>query len=665
MAKKKIEQDVVEHEDYMPEPSEVVYEDAEAAYQEALSEIDVTTQEVTPERLSWRIEISPLYPSKEEEERIKHLHRFYSVETQWDKVSEEYKLKKIDLDNYAIVDVLRELGFCRYDQPNGSFEYVKIKDNIITLIRDQQMIVDAFEDYVRKLPTYLHETDGDSVEYKTDKENRIYYKKPAHIKITSEMLLQKVYKNIMYYFSSTLPRLRPKEPIRLLQDTKDSKYLFYNNCVVRVSKNGIETYDYDQLDMMLECAMEDNGQYIWSNNILDRDFPSCYINSEGKSDLPGHSEFEIFIDCICGLSNGVYSREIYAFRKGVNPQKSTETDIVHYSDTVSNKDTGEMLIAYKRKWSIQNIFGYLMHNNYECNLKSIMFIDMNKDNMGKPAGGTGKGIIGKALSHMMNRTENDSKYIAPPGKNFDPEDERRYSEGDITTQLIHIEDIKSNFQFEAFFNDVTDGAVFRKMYQDKTKHRVKIMLSSNQAIDLSAPSCKRRMVVFELDNFFNENKTPQDVFGRRFFESQWDELDWYRFDIFMVNCCYKYMQDKDAVGADGKVIGIRQPPLLNYQNTLLHSKLNEDFIVWFADKISEALQYQREMMYSKKGLYEEFTNKYTEYSDERRYKRAFAGWCKFYLQTMQIPSGEKRSTEDLLILYPQPGDTKISYIFRQ
>lgn len=665
MAKKKIEQDVVEYEDYIPEPSEVVYDDAEAAHQEALSEIDVTTQDVASERLSWRIEISPLYPSKEEEERIKHLHRFYSVEIQWDKVSEEYKLKKIDLDNYAIVDVLRELGFCRYDQPNGSFEYVKIKDNIITLIRDQQMIVDAFEDYVRKLPTYLHETDGDSVEYKTDKENRIYYKKPAHIKITSEMLLQKVYKNIMYYFSSTLPRLRPKEPIRLLQDTKDSKYLFYNNCVVRVSKNGIETYDYDQLDMMLECAMEDNGQYIWSNNILDRNFPSSYINSEGKSDLPGHSEFEIFIDCICGLSNGVYSREIYAFHKGVNPQKSTETDIVHYSDTVSNKDTGEMLIAYKRKWSIQNIFGYLMHNNYECNLKSIMFIDMNKDNMGKPAGGTGKGIIGKALSHMMNRTENDSKYIAPPGKNFDPEDERRYSEGDITTQLIHIEDIKSNFQFEAFFNDVTDGAVFRKMYQDKTKHRVKIMLSSNQAIDLSAPSCKRRMVVFELDNFFNENKTPQDVFGRRFFESQWDELDWYRFDIFMVNCCYKYMQDKDAVGADGKVIGIRQPPLLNYQNTLLHSKLNEDFIVWFADKISEALQYQREMMYSKKGLYEEFTNKYTEYSDERRYKRAFAGWCKFYLQTMQIPSGEKRSTEDLLILYPQPGDTKISYIFRQ
>lgn len=648
MAKKKIEQEVVEHEDYMPEPSEVVFDDAEAAHEEALSEMDVTTQDVASERLTWRIEISPLYPSKEEEERIKHLHRFYSVETQWDKVTGEYKLKKIDLDNYAIVDVLRELGFCRYDQPNGSFEYVKIKDNIITLIRDQQMIVDAFEDYVRKLPTYLHETDVYSVEYKTDKENRIYYKKPAHIKITSEMLLQKVYKNIMYYFSSTLPRLRPTEPIKLLQDTKDSKYLFYNNCVVRVSKDGIETYDYDQLDMMLACAIEDNGKYIWSNNILDRDFPRTYINDKGENNLKGQSDFEIFVDCICGLGLGFIEIDGHRSTRYVTPT-----------------DGMQVRIPFMRKQSIQNIFGYLMHNNYECNLRSIMFIDMNKDNIGKPAGGTGKGIIGKALSHMMNRTENDSKYIAPPGKNFDPEDERRYSEGDITTQLIHIEDIKSNFQFEAFFNDVTDGAVFRKMYQDKTKHRVKIMLSSNQAIDLSAPSCKRRMVVFELDNFFNENKTPQDIFGKRFFESQWDAIDWYRFDIFMVSCCYQYMKDKDTVGADGKVIGIRQPPLLNYQNTLLHSKLNEDFIVWFADKISDALKYKTEKFYSKKGLYEEFTNKYTEYSDERRYKRAFAGWCKFYLQTMQIPSGEKRSTEDLLILYPQPGDTKISYIFRQ
>lgn len=658
--KKKIEKEVIEHEDYMPEPSEVVYEDAEAAYQEALQEMEVEEAAETEETdaveietntddnkdvFGWETRVVPLYESEDEEKRIKRLHRFYSVELKVDKDTDEVMLKKIDLDNYAIVDVLRELGFCRYDQPNGSFEYVHIKDNIITLIRDQQMIVDAFEDYVCKLPTLKYSTHGYHLK-SADRENHIKYMQKNHIYITSEMLLQKVYKNIMYYFSSTLPRLRPDKPIRLLQDTKDSKYLFYNNCVVRISKDGIETYQYDQLDMMLEVNMEDNGKYIWSSNILDRDFPASYINENGESLLKGNSDFEIFLDCICGLGQGFM--EVGDHR------------ITRYTPPT---DEAMLRVSVSRKQALQNIFGYLMHNNYECNLKSIMFIDMNKENAGKPAGGTGKGIIGKALSHMMNRTESDSKYIAPPGKNFDPEDERRYSEGDITTQLIHIEDIKKNFQFEAFFNDVTDGAVFRKMYQDKTKHRVKIMLSSNQAIDLSAPSCKRRMVVFELDNFFNENKTPQDMFGKRFFESQWDKLDWYRFDILMVGCCYRYMKDKDSIGADGRVIGIRQPPLLNYQNTLLRSKLSEDFITWFSMKIEEGLTYKVEKEYSKNALFEEFTKKYTEFANEQKYKRAFTGWCKFYLQTMEIPSGEKRSTEDVLILFPNP-DPKISYIYQ-
>lgn len=645
MAKKrKTEQEVEVHDQYMPEPSEVVYEDAEAAYQEALSEMEV--EEANKDVFGWETRLVPLYESEDEEKRIKRLHRFYSVELKVDKDTDEIMLKKIDLDNYAIVDVLRELGFCRYDQPNGSFEYVHIKDNIITLIRDQQMIVDAFEDYVCKLPTLKYPTGGHYLK-SVDREKHIKYIQKSHIDITSEMLLQKVYKNIMYYFSSTLPRLRPDKPIRLLEDTKESKYLFYNNCVVRVSKEGIETYKYDQLDMMLEIHIEDNGKYIWSNNILDRDFPTSFIQEDGISTMQGTSDFEIFVDCICGLSDGL-TEDKYGIRKS-------------WQKTFIN--SGEYIIASQRKQSIQNIFGYLMHNNYECNLKSIMFIDMNKENQGKPAGGTGKGIIGKALARMMNRTDDDSKYIAPPGKNFDPEDERRYSDGDITTQLIHVEDIKKNFQFEAFFNDVTDGAVFRKMYQDKTKHRVKIMLSSNQAIDLSAPSCKRRMVVFELDNFFSERKTPQDIFGKRFFESQWDRLDWYRFDIFMVSCCLKYMKDKDAVGADGRVIGIRQPPLLNYQNSLLSSKLNSDFIAWFETKIEDGLAYKIEKVYSKNALFEEFTKKYTEFANEQKYKRAFTGWCKFYLQTMEIPSAEKRSTEDVLILFPNP-DPKISYIYR-
>lgn len=653
--------------------------DADDLYEEAMAEIEIESipeddleddPDDTPTAKAYEVQYIPLYKGgSAEESKVKHLHRFYTVELMDDKYSGHKKLKKIELDNFAIINVLRDLGFYRYDQPNGSFEYVKIENNIITLLRDPQVIIDAFEDYVREIPTLYYRT-GDAPEVvKKDDDKCIKYLKEAHVEITGEMLLQRIYKNIMYYFSSTLPRLRPTEPIKLLEDTKNSKYLFYNNGIVRISKDGIQFAKYSEIneynrgeremlitdvtDIMSAIRDENNGKYIWQSNILNRDFPSKYIDKDGKKLHQYDSDFEIFIDCICGLSNGLIEHN----HKGkLFHQSNWRTDL-----NSQMQDGG--VIPLKRKAALINIFGYLMHNNYECNMKSVMFIDMNKENIGKPAGGTGKGIIGKALSQMLNRSENDSKYIAVAGKNFDPEDERRYSEGDITTQLIHIEDIKSSFRFEGFFNDVTDGAVFRKMYQDKTRHRVKLMLSSNQPIDISAPSCKRRMVVFELDNFFNENKTPQDIFGKRFFESQWDATDWGMFDVFMIRCCYEYMLEKDKVGADGKVIGLRQPPLLNYTNTLLYSKLNEDFIVWFADKISEAKKFMIEKSFSKKGLYTEFADKYTEFQDERRYKRAFASWCKFYLQTMQIPSAEKRSTEDMLILYPRE-DPKITYIYK-
>lgn len=621
--------------DYIPEPSEV-------------EKID--TQEVVEQQTE--IRYIPLYPGGEEEKRkVEHLHRFYTVEQKITK-SGNYIGYSIELDNYIIIDVLKELGFYRYDQPNGTFEYVKIKNNIITLLHDSQVIIDAFEDYVKKLPIRYYKISEPPITVREDKENKVKYLKEAHIEITSELLLKRIYKNIMYYFSSTLPRLRPTEPIRLLQDTKDSKYIFYNNCVLRISKTGIMPIAYEELDMLNDAYGEDNGTYIWSNNILDRDFPEYMIGLDGKKKHECDSDFEIFVDFICGLADDLTEGKIgpYTFHR------SNWVETTNISPEVKR-------VALQRKQALFSIFGYLMHNNYECNMKSVMFIDMNKDNVGKPAGGTGKGIIGKALSHMLNRSEEDSKYIAVAGKNFDPEDERRYSEGDITTQLIHIEDIKKNFNFEAFFNDVTDGAVFRKMYQDKTKHKVKLMLSSNQPIDLSAPSCKRRMVVFELDNFFSETKTPQDVFGKRFFESQWTKTDWAMFDVFMIRCCLDYMQHKDEIGADGKVIGLRQPPLLNYANTLLASKLTEDFIAWFESRISEATKYMTEHVYSKNGLYAEFTKKYTEYSDERRYKRAFTGWCKFYLETMHIPSAERRSTEDVLILYPN-NDPKNKFIYK-
>lgn len=136
--------------------------------------IDVEAQQNSTAK-AYEVKYISLYLNKEEEDRVKHLHRFYTVELVSDKITGKKKIKKIELDNFAIINVLRDLGFYRYDQPNGTFEYVKIENNIITLLRDPQVIIDAFEDYVREIPTLYYRTDDATEVVEKDEEKCIKY----------------------------------------------------------------------------------------------------------------------------------------------------------------------------------------------------------------------------------------------------------------------------------------------------------------------------------------------------------------------------------------------------------------------------------------------------------------------------------------------------------
>ena len=538
------------------------------------------------------------------EAEIDYKHRFYDVS------SDRSGNLKIEIDVVGVLDILHDLGYCRYDNPDGTIEYVRIQDCKIMRVLSTAKIIDDFEDYVvslpdRKVHRILHyDREGDPI-WSDDI-------------ITGDKLRRKLFKNIGYYFSA-LQRLRPDIPITTMHDTPNNKYLFFNNGFVRIGLKDYKFYPYSALSDLSAETGEENGQYVWEHDIINRDFN---INTT-------EGDFAKFCKYICGITEHNNSKE-----------------------------------SIDRFLSLRSILGYLLHDNYECNLKTILFIDVNKNNPQKPMGGTGKGILGKALRAIINRDINvDKKYIAVGGKGFDPKFDRRYSEGDITTKLIHIEDIANNFDFNNFFNDVTDGALFRKAGENESHHMCKTMLSSNVPIDTSSTSNKRRLVIFELDNYFTATRTPQDVFGKRFFESKWTVVDWSQFDNFMVNCCCCYMWNKDEVEADGKTIrGIIEPPLINYKQQLLQSKLTKEFIDWFEEQISEAVLNMRTTEFIKTDLFDAFVKKYPEYYSREKYARAFSRWCRFYLETMEIPSGEKRSTKDLFILYPPLGDSKIDYI---
>ena len=78
--------------------------------------------------------------------------------------------------------------------------------------------------------------------------------------------------------------------IYFIEDTKDTAYLYYKNCAVRVGKGEITPIDY--LDL---------GGYVWKDHVIDRNFKIC----DGSD-----SVYRKFIANICaGHESRVHSME--------------------------------------------------------------------------------------------------------------------------------------------------------------------------------------------------------------------------------------------------------------------------------------------------------------------------------------------------------------------
>lgn len=500
---------------------------------------------------------------------------------------------QIRFNKLRIVNLLREMGFYRYDIPEShTSEMVRIVENKIRIV-SLTTIRDAFEDYLMGLQpierTFYTKGKSDS----EDEPSKVT------VQITSTILIGKMYDNLQNLFSADLmERLRPiNYSITIEEDNYNTKYVFFNNTAVEVTAEGIKLVPYSSLK-----------NYIWENAIINRDFEEDCSTGD----------FEQFICDICKY----------------------------------NEKTKE---GQARKKSLMSLLGYLMHNNYETNLKAIMFTDVNEEGGGVANGGTGKGILGKALAQMLNRQRGDCRYLVVAGKGFEFKD-TRYAGGDLTTQLIHIEDLDKRFSFTDLFCDVTDGCTFRKLHHNPQIHFSKIMLSVNHTINFQGTSERRRLVIFELYNYYSEKFTPVDKFGKRFFESQWTQKDWSQFYNFMLRCVAVYMQ-----------YGIIEPDMVNYEQRLIEEQLPEDFVYFFEQEIKESVAHQTRTEYVKKNLYDRFIFKYPQYT---KYNQSgFTKWCTLYLQLRHIRSGSHRKKQnndytDIFVLYPDIHENLFKYIVK-
>jgi len=269
-------------------------------------------------------------------------------------------------------------------------------------------------------------------------------------------------------------------PLSQVRDKKQVAKLFYLNFVVEININ-----DKPKLIPYRFEGVIDG--FVWESSIIKRNIT---INEE-------ESVFEKFI-------------------------KKVTNDDEHFKTVVA-------------------AIGYLLHKHKDPSLTRVIIIsDENTEIENKANGGTGKGLIMRAIEQFVNISSQN-------GKNTDFSHNRFVLQNvTLNTDLIYLDDVKRDFEFEQLFtiitNDMTIEQKNRASFIIPFEFSPKIVITTNYRIAGDSSSHNRRKYTIFLNNYFSDIYTPYSEFKHIFF-SEWDEAEWNRFDTFMINCLQAFMEN--------------------------------------------------------------------------------------------------------------------------
>lgn len=363
--------------------------------------------------------------------------------------------------------------------------------------------------------------------------------------------------------SENVFELLSTKQIDFYKDKKDSARLFFKNGIVYVSAKQIKTETYKNFD-----------GYIWEDQIIEREF-----DVEKAKNNTDYGDFSKFVKNVIGDNESNFS-------------------------------------------SFLTAIGYLVHSCKPSGFAPAIVLN-DKVISDDPNGGTGKGILAKAISQFKNSVTLD-------GKTFDFKKSFSFQRVELSTDLLIFDDIKHNFDFEMLFSIITEGITVEKKNKGEFfipfEKAPKLLLTTNYALKGEGNSIERRKVDFELEQYYSKDFTPYNEFGKMFF-SEWDHNEWFKFDCFIVLCLIQYLKN-----------GILEPENVNLKEKRLAANTSFDFIEYMRGFNSY------NVILSKKDFHEEFVKE----TNMRQIKsntlsKWLKKWCIFYEYEYQdIRTGVER-----------------------
>jgi hypothetical protein len=355
--------------------------------------------------------------------------------------------------------------------------------------------------------------------------------------------------NTTSYFNSNFLSMVSSIDVKFNRDTQSESYVYYQNAAIKTTKDKIEVLSYEQIDDL-----------IWTNQVIKRNIE---INNE---------------------SEGVFKTFIWKL-SGEDPN---------------------------RYYTLKSVIGYLMHSyQNEAKPKAIIFNDeMISEDI--PNGGSGKGLIHRAIGHIKN-------IVIEDGKKFDPRNQFAYQKVNKDTQIFLLDDVPKHFNFESLFSIITEGMTVEKKgqdaYQIPFKESPKISITTNYTINGSGASHERRVFEVEIANYFNEDHTPEMEFGHLFF-SDWDSEEWARFDNFMIRCVQYFLKN-----------GLMVSDKVNLDYRKLRNELGPEFIEFME------LQKFDGSPINRKEFRDKFNKDYptvAKFNTPQKFNKKVKDYCNYY-----------------------------------
>jgi hypothetical protein len=305
--------------------------------------------------------------------------------------------------------------------------------------------------------------------------------------------------------------------------------------------------------------------------------------------------------------------------------------------------------------NLKQLLGYCMVTYKDPSIPAAVILCDSKVSE-RSEGGTGKGILVKALSYIRSTVYEDGKIA-----NKKNQSEFRFSRVTDSTEILHLADVEKGFDFEAMFSLLTEGMPINRKYRAEEfipyEKSPKLVISTNYTVGGRGSSHDRRRVEFELADHYNARRTPYSDFGHHFFDG-WNTQQWNGFYVIMAQCIKMYMQNGMP-----KFIGI------NIDLRKFKDETSSDFLAWFTTKFGsrdEIMQYGPRtsgrfhfgMLYSE---YLGFSGLERSETRPNRFKNFVASGCSFVGLEMQEVSEKRAQSSEyeryLHITLPGSGPT--------